>query len=112
MLLVHVAQAVQRFAGTSISKFSTKLKPAAGTKYGQRTFPDYLTEPPRRLERAQARLLPPPRHFVTPLLGQEGSTPAQPWKGGEKLFPSSLRRGGTEGDGVVEIHAQVRPRCS
>jgi hypothetical protein len=31
---VHVAQAVRRFAGTSISKFSTKLKPAAGTKYG------------------------------------------------------------------------------
>jgi hypothetical protein len=31
---VHVALAVQRFAGTSISKFSTKLKPAAGTKYG------------------------------------------------------------------------------
>ena len=37
----------------------------------------------RRLERAQARSLPPPRHFVTPLLGQEGSTPAHPPAGGE-----------------------------
>jgi hypothetical protein len=31
---VHIGRAVLRFADTSISKFSTKLKPAAGTKYG------------------------------------------------------------------------------
>ena len=44
----------------------------------------------RRPKRAQARLLPPPRHFVTPLLGQEGSTPAHPRTEGASNHGSPL----------------------